>query len=106
MEAQPGASEDEFAAAEVRAAVFASLFQLLDRDRSGYADEADVVAALQCQFGSEARAQQTLARVSEEGHVDEAKLKQLIESVVPQSSGESPLRTHERVMRLVLAIVR
>ena len=67
---QPAASSDEAIAAECSAAIFGHLFALLDRDGSGYADEADVVAGLQCQLGDAEKAKLLLARISEEGHVD------------------------------------
>jgi hypothetical protein len=103
---QPAASSDEAIAAECSAAIFGHLFALLDRDGSGYADEADVVAGLQCQLGDAEKAKLLLARISEEGHVDLPKLRHLLEMAVPQRAADSVLQRHERVMRLVLAVVR
>ena len=99
-------SSNEDLASACAAAIHDHLFALLDRDQSGHADEADVVAALQCQLGSFEKATQALARVSEEGHVDPPKLRALLESSVPPSAHSSELQRHEQVMRLILAIVR
>ena len=80
------------------------LFGLLDRDHSGYVDEADVVAALQCQLRSTMHASLALARVSEEGHVDALKLRALLEGLLP-TTGDATTQ-HERLVRLVLAVVK
>ena len=79
------------------------VFQLFNRDRSGYADEADVIAALQCQFRSDDLAAQALARICEEGHIDAAKLRRLIEGIIPEVDLAA---RHRRTVRLLLTMVK
>lgn len=79
------------------------VFALFNRDRSGYADEADVVAALRCHLSTEKLAAGALARQSDEGHVDAAKFRVLIEGMV---HGVDEDARHQQMVRLLLAIVK
>jgi len=86
-------------------AIFAQLFALLNRDHSGYADQADVVAALQCKMGSAEMASRALERVAAEGHIDAPKLRTLIEGTVAAPAAD-PVAKHGQMVRLLLAVVR
>lgn len=96
-------------------ALFEALFPLFDRDHSGFADHTDVIAALQCAVHTPEEAVRALARVSESGHVDEPRLRQLLQSCVPLlPQWPSPAAEHVRdvdsrhvqLVKFALAIVR
>ena len=85
----------------------ASVFELLDRDSSGYADEADVIAVLSCVIGSEEHARSALARISQEGHVDAAKLLLLLEETMPTEIRHINVAVHQKdTVRLMIAVLR
>ena len=91
-------------------ALHAALFSLLDRDRSGYAQEGDALAALACGMQSEDRAHRMLARLSEDGRPNAMKFRTLIEACVDlaRSSGVAPTSSVRQGMlvKMALAIVR
>ena len=99
----PDASELEHAA-DAMDLIFDYVFSLLNRDNSGFADEADVVAALQCKVRTREAALRVLAREEESGHVDQHVLRKLLESLVPAST--PPLARHEQLVKDVLAVVK
>jgi len=111
-------SPEESAAISVDA-LFEQLFPLFDRDNSGFADHADVTAALRCAMRTPEEAARVLARVSESGHLDQPRLRELLESCVPPlakrrgpvgaaSAASAPevSSRHVRLVKFVLAIVK
>ena len=88
------------------AAIYHNVFVLLDRDRSNYADEADVVAALECWYGVHEKASRALARVSADGHVDGPKFRTLIESTLSSAAPADEIGRHTQTVQLLLAIVK
>uniref|UniRef100_A0A7S2GTC3 EF-hand domain-containing protein n=1 Tax=Haptolina brevifila TaxID=156173 RepID=A0A7S2GTC3_9EUKA len=115
------AAEHSRAMAEESAAhsaelLFEQLFPLFDRDGSGFADHADVTAALQCAVHTPEEAARVLARVSESGHLDQRRLRELLESCMPPLPHwpgppaavhvRDVTSRHVRLVKFVLAIVR
>lgn len=87
-------------------ALFETLFPLLDRDGSGFAAEVDVLGALRCTCRTDDLARRALARVTESGHVDPPRLREIVEGQVPMRENDTGASWHERLVKLVLAIVR
>ncbi|KAL1511732.1 hypothetical protein AB1Y20_005020 [Prymnesium parvum] len=92
-------------------AVVELLFALFDRDHSGLAQEADIVAALSCVTMSEERARTMLIRVEESGRPDRAQFQQLLEACVdltlPKGKGEAPPAAWQaRLIKLAIAVAR
>jgi hypothetical protein len=87
-------------------AVFSILFSLLDRNQRGIVDEADVVAALQCQLGSMEVAAEEVAKMSAGGAIDAISFRALFDRVDRVYPSVSAGTRHERAVRLVLAIMR
>lgn len=84
--------------------IFEHVFSLLNRGRSGFADEADVIAALQCKVRTREAALRVLARVEGSSHVDQYLLRKLLDCMVPASV--SGLARHEQLVKDALAVVK
>lgn len=84
-------------------ALYQPLFALFDRDRSGFADEADVIAVLKSRLGSEKGAEDALARVTASGQITASQLQALLEATLPDAP--EAVR-HQQTVRLLLAVVK
>mmetsp|Transcript_62479 Transcript_62479/g.103959 ORF Transcript_62479/g.103959 Transcript_62479/m.103959 type:complete len:354 (+) Transcript_62479:108-1169(+) len=90
--------------------MWTDLFNLFDRDRSGVADEMDVLAALKCSGRTEDQAKRMLAQSSEDGRVTIDKFKSLIEESISHSmsnqSDEDPVARDGATAKFVLGIIK
>eukprot|EP00966_Prymnesium_polylepis_P143691 3317024-Prymnesium_polylepis.1 len=93
-------------------ALFECLFTLFDRDGSGYAQEADVVAALTCATMDAERSRRMLSRIEESGRPDLTKFQTLLEACVDlsmPSKGQAEPTPDVRtamLVKLALAVVK
>ena len=106
MAAPPPLGEPSLDLVDAADALFEAFFPLLDRDGSGFAAEADVLGALRCSVPTDEQARHELSRVTASGHVDPPRLRELIENQLKPRPGETGASWHERLVKLVITMVR